>query len=86
MDALVEDSGVAAVRSLLDAAADGQPILVSVHAYEREGFNAIPPVLAHLLSERLGVPFDTCVVQINTGADGYGRLARQAAFCPPPSS
>lgn len=36
------------------------------------------------LSERLDVPYDTTVVQTNvvghTGADGYSRLARQAAF------
>ena len=84
VDALVEDSGLAAVRSLLDGATDGRPMLVSAHAYEREGFNAIPPVLAHVVSGRLGTPFDTSVVQTNivghTGADGYGRLGRQAAF------
>ena len=84
VDALVEDSGLAAVRSLLDDATDDRPMLVSAHAYEREGFNAIPPVLTHMISERLGMPFNTSVVQTNivghTGADGYGRLARQAAF------
>ena len=84
VDALVQDSGLAAVRTLLDGATDGRPMLVSAHAYEREGFNAIPPVLTHLLSECLGTAFDTNVVQTNivghTGADGYGRLARQAAF------
>ena len=49
-----------------------------------QDFNAIPTALARLLSDDLHVPFDTTVVQINivghTGADGYGRLARQAAF------
>ena len=43
-----------------------------------------PAALAKLLSERLGIPFDISVVQTNvvghTGAGGYGRLARQAAF------
>ena len=37
-----------------------------------------------MLSECLGLPFDATVVQTNvvshTGADGYGRLARQASF------
>ena len=84
VDALVEDPGLDAVRTLLAGAADGRPMLVSAHAYEREGFNAIPAVLAQLISERLGTPFDTNVVQTNivghTRADGYGRLARQAAF------
>ena len=69
---------------LIDRAGDGQPVLVGAHAYEREGVNAIPAALSKLLSERLGMPFDTNVVQTNvvghTGADGYGRLARQAAF------
>ena len=40
--------------------------------------------MATLLSERLAAPFRTTVVQTNvashTGADGYGRLARQARF------
>ena len=62
----------------------GEPVLVCANAYERQGFNAIPAALAKLLSERLGAPFDTTVVQTNvvshTGADGYGRLARQAVF------
>ena len=84
VDALVEDAGLTAIRTLLEGATDGRPLLVSAHAYEREGFNAIPAVLTQLISERLGTPFDTNVVQANivghTGADGYGRLARQAAF------
>ena len=82
--ALVGEAGVAAIRVLVGRVGDGQPILVSAHAYEREGVNSIPASLSKLLSERLGMPFDTNVVQINvvghTGADGYGRLARQAAF------
>ena len=82
---LVDGAGIAAVRTMLDTASDGNiPVLVSAHAYERDGLNAIPAALARLLSESLGVPFDTTVVQTNvvshTGADGYGRLARQAAF------
>ena len=85
VDALVDETGVVAVRALIDAVCeDGAPVLVSAHAYERDGFNAIPAALARLLSERLGVRHDTTVVQSNvvghTGADGYGRLARQAAF------
>ena len=82
--ALVDEAGIATVRRLLDSAGDALPALVSAHAYERDGVNAIPAALAKLLSERLGVPFDTAVVQTNivghTGASGYGRLARQAAF------
>ena len=82
--ALVDEAGVAAVRRLLGTVETARPVLVSAHAYERDGFNAIPAALARLLSEGLGVPFDTAVVQTNvvahTGAGGYGRLARQAAF------
>ena len=82
--ALVEEVGIAAGRRLLDAVEAVRPRLASAHAYEREGVNAIPAALAKLLGERLGIPFDTAVVQTNivghTGAGGYGRLARQAAF------
>ena len=82
--ALADEAGIAAVRRLLAAVEADQPVLVSAHAYERNGFNAIPAALAKLLSQRLGAPFDTAIVQTNvvghTGAGGYGRLARQAAF------
>ena len=76
---------MAAVGSMTDTASDGGlPVLVSAHAYERDGFNAIPAALAKLLTEHLDVEFNSTVVQTNvvshTGADGYGRLARQAAF------
>ena len=55
-------------------------MLVSAHAYERDGYNAIPAALARLMSERLGFRFYANVVQTNivghTGAGGYGRLVR----------
>jgi hypothetical protein len=60
------------------------PILVSAHAYEAEGVNAIPEALADELGNRLDWPVESNIVQINvvghTGADGFTRLARQAAF------
>jgi len=63
---------------------DRQPMLVSAHAYEREGVNAIPEVLADVMAARLGWRVDSGVVQTNvvthTGADGFARLARQPAF------
>ena len=72
------------ITSGFEVSESGEPVLVCANAYERQGFNAIPAALAKLLSERLGAPFDTTVVQTNvvshTGADGYGRLARQAVF------
>jgi len=72
---------VAALATLL---AGHQPVLVSAHAYEREGVNAIPEIFAEKMRERLSWPVDAGVVQINvvshTGADGFSRLARQAEF------
>ena len=63
---------------------DRQPMLVSAHAYEREGVNAIPEVLADVVAARLCWRVDGGVVQTNvvthTGADGFARLARQPAF------
>ena len=85
VNSLVDQAGIAAVRALISEVSEsGEPVLVCANSYEHQGFNAIPAALAELLSERLGAPFDTTVVQTNvvshTGADGYGRLARQAAF------
>jgi hypothetical protein len=60
------------------------PTLVSAHAYEREGINAIPEAFAVEISKAIGWPHDTAVAQVNvvahTGADGFSRLARQAEF------
>ena len=82
--ALVDEAGLSAMRRLLRKVEADQPVLVCAHAYEREGVNAIPAALAKLLSKRLDVSFETAVVQTNvvghTGAGGYERLARQAAF------
>ena len=84
LEELVQDDAVATVRSVIDAATDAKPALVSAHAYERQGYNAIPASLSKLLGRRLGLPFQSHVLQTNlvghTGADGYGRLARQATF------
>ena len=60
------------------------PILVSAHAYENEGVNAIPEVFASQLAEQLGWAIEENVVQTNvvthTGANGFARLARQPNF------
>ena len=60
----------------LDALAEGRtPTLVSAHAFERDGVNAIPEVFADQLGKVLGWPVDTGVVQVNvvahTGANGF---------------
>ena len=83
--ALVGEASIDAIRRLIDRAGNGELVLVSAHAYEREGVNAIPAALSKLLSERLGMPFDTkCRADQHRRSHRrrrlYGRLARQAAF------
>ena len=82
--ALVKQEDLVGVRQLLDGKEDDQPVLVGAHAHEHDGYNAIPAALMHLMSESLGIPYNPHIVQTNvvghTGADGYGRLARQATF------
>ena len=46
-------------------AVDDKPTLVSAHALEREGVNAIPEIFAERLSQVLGWPAETGVVQTN---------------------
>ena len=82
---LVDERGLAAVSELVAGVGESDALaLVSAHAYERDGVNAIPAALAQLLSARFGLHNDGFIVQTNivshTGASGYGRLARQAAF------
>lgn len=81
VQATLSDEAVGELRSLIGSR---RPTLVSAHALEREGVNAIPEALADELGRLLGLPVDTSVVQTNvvshTGADGFSRLARQAAF------
>jgi len=61
-----------------------KPILVSAHAIEGTGVNAIPEALADALAQQLGWTTDSNIIQTNivghTGADGFSRLARQAMF------
>lgn len=85
VQSLVLAEGIDQARALVTQhCGSGAPVLASAHAYEREGVNAIPAALAELLRERLGLAVETGIVQTNvvshTGADGWGRLARQAAF------
>ena len=83
--ALVNDTmSDQANQRLLNLMQGHVPTLVSAHAYEREGVNAIPEIFADELSKALSWPVDNGVLQINavghTGADGFSRLARQARF------
>lgn len=72
------------IEALAHLLAGRVPTLVSAHAFESSGVNAIPQALADELGERLGYPVDAAIVQSNivghTGADGFTRLARQAQF------
>jgi hypothetical protein len=60
------------------------PILVSAHAVESHGLNAIPQAMAEYLGSMLSWPVESSIVQTNvvghTGANGFTRLARQAEF------
>lgn len=71
----INNDQVEALRSMMD---DCSPVLVSVHAYEASGINAIPEAFADKLADALGLEVDGRIVQTNvvshTGSDGYGRL------------
>lgn len=77
----INDKQVEALKILLGGRT---PLLVSAHAYEADGVNAIPEAFADELAGRLDLLVDSGVVQTNvvahTGSDGYGRLARQPVF------
>lgn len=79
-DTISED----AVVEIKKITGNRRPFLVSAHAYEQAGVNAIPEVLSDRLSEKTGFPVESSIVQINvvrhTGANGFARLARQALF------
>ena len=82
---LIRDSLNPALLHPLSQMGQGtKPVLISVHAEEETGRNAIPEVLADALAVRLDWELESSVVQANvvnhTGADGFSRLARQAVF------
>ena len=72
------------VEQLTVAFAGMNPILVSAHAVEQAGVNAIPEALADIIGKQTDWRADASIVQTNivshTGADGFSRLARQAEF------
>jgi adenine/guanine phosphoribosyltransferase-like PRPP-binding protein len=72
------------VDRLLQLINQRSAILAAAQAYETDGVNAIPQAFATLLASALGLEYETGIVQTNavghTGADGFTRLARQAAF------
>lgn len=72
------------IEQIAEVCVDQVPILISVHAEESVGVNAIPEVMADYLSISLEWEREPCVVQANvvnhTGSGGFARLARQAVF------
>jgi len=81
MESLVSEPAYHAVEVAL---AGRDPVLVAVHAFEAEGINRIPTVLAEALAERLDLWAEPNIVQINrvghTGASGWHRLAFPPLF------
>lgn len=73
-----------AIEALVEIGSAWSPVLISVHAEERVGVNAIPEVMADYLGQILGWNVESDVVQANvvnhTGASGFSRLAKQAFF------
>lgn len=73
-----------AIEALVEIGSAWSPVLISVHAEERVGVNAIPEVMADYLGQILGWSVEGDVVQANvvnhTGASGFSRLAKQAFF------
>jgi len=73
-----------AIESLKGLLRGRRPLLISAHAMEGEGVNAIPEALAELIAERLGLDIESGIVQTNvvghTGATGFERLAWPPTF------
>jgi hypoxanthine-guanine phosphoribosyltransferase len=63
---------------------DHKPIIVPVHAVEATGRNQIGNAYGEWLSYRLGLPFESDIVQVNrayhTGARGPERIVRRVEF------
>ena len=63
---LVQDTlALSAVESLRRLLGTARPVLVSAHALEQVGVNAIPEALADELGQLLDLPVDSSVVQTN---------------------
>jgi hypothetical protein len=73
-----------AIDRLHTLVGENKPLFASAHAFENQGINAIPETLSHFIAQRLACDVASAILQTNrvghTGANGYVRLARQAAF------
>jgi hypothetical protein len=82
--AFLNDQSLLRIRDLANKTKKGSITLVSAHALEREGVNAIPEAMAEVLATSLGWEVEHQIVQTNivshTKADGFSRLAKQATF------
>jgi len=82
---LVEDAiSPRVLEQLWECFSDQQPVLISAHAEEAGGVNAIPEAMTWSISGVLKWPYEQRVIQANkvshTGASGFARLQRQAIF------
>lgn len=72
------------LEQLWESFGDLRPVLISVHAEEAGGVNAIPEAMTWLISTVFKWPYEQRVIQANkvshTGASGFARLQRQAIF------
>jgi hypothetical protein len=74
----------AKIDALRAAIGDSKPTVVAVHGEEAAGLNAIPERFAKVLSDALGLPVDTDIVQANrpgrTGQNAEYRMSVHSKF------
>ncbi len=83
-DLVIDTANPDSIESLKRFLRGRKPLIVSAHAMEGEGVNAIPEAFAELLGERLSLEIEHGIIQTNTvghtGASGFERLALQPVF------
>src|SRR5205085_3456361 len=81
---VVETMTWEALNQISQLLGTSKPRLLAVQAFETEGMNVIPRVLAQILAKELGLVVTNGILQINrvshTGSSGYHRLAFPALF------
>jgi hypothetical protein len=81
VDAVLSDSAIESMRKTIG---DSRPVVLPLNALEAAGQNIIPVALGERVADRLGLPIDLNIVQVNkvghTGSSGYKRLALPALF------
>jgi len=84
-EALIDDIlAMGSLENIRLAIGASRPCLLPVHAAEDAGMNAVPRAFARGLSNVLGVPTASGIIQMNrvlhTGADGFHRLSFPPVF------